>query len=207
MRDRLIVILGLFAILFSCPAGAGKADGILDQTGVRGGLVVHLGCGGGRLLAGLGAGDGYILHGLETNPARVDSARKRLLSEGLYGKISVDLFDGEKLPYAENLVNLIIVESSRIKTSRREILRVLVPNGVALINGRKVVKPVPGEIDQWSHFEHGPENNAVAADTVVGPPRHLQWVSGPRWLRTHEEPSGITSMVTAGGRLFYTLDE
>lgn len=207
MRQRLIVIIGLFAVLFSCQAVAGKADGILDRSGVRGGLVVHLGCGGGRLLAALGAGDGYILHGLETDPARVDSARKRLLAEGLYGKISVDLFDGETLPYAENLVNLIIVESSRIKTPRREILRVLVPNGVALINGRKVVKPVPDDIDQWSHFEHGPENNAVAADTVVGPPRHLQWVSGPRWLRTHEEPSGITSMVTAGGRLFYTLDE
>jgi len=35
----------------------------------------------------------------------------------------------------------------------------------------------------------------------------MQWVAGPRWLRSHEVPSGITSVVTAGGRIFYTLDE
>jgi outer membrane protein assembly factor BamB len=119
----------------------------------------------------------------------------------------VDLFDGQTLPYAENLVNLVIVDDPQIKIARQEVLRVLVPNGVALINGRKIRKPIPPDIDEWSHFEHGPENNAVAADNVVGPPRHLQWVAGPRWLRTHEEPSGISSMVSAGGRLFYTLDE
>ncbi len=66
---------------------------------------------------------------------------------------------------------------------------------------------MPVEIDEWSHFEQGPENNPVANDTQVGPPRHLQWVAGPRWLRTHEVPSGVSSMVTAGGRLFYTFDE
>ena len=58
-------------------------------------------------------------------------------------------------------------------------------------------KPVPPEIDDWSHYRQGPEGNPVAEDTVVGPPRHLQWVAGPRWLRSHEVPSGITTMVTA----------
>ena len=168
--------------------------------------MVHIGCDRGERLADLGARPGLILHVLDRDPVKVKRARTLLLSRGLYGKISVDLFDGQHLPYAENLVNLVIVDDPQLEIPRLEILRVLVPNGVALINGRKIQKPMPPDIDEWSHFEHGPENNAVAADTAVGPPRHLKWVAGPRWLRTHEEPSGVSSMVTAGARLFYTLD-
>ena len=207
MRNILFFFIGLTLFLFTCPSRAGSADEILERSGVRGGLIVHIGSGDGRLLADLPTQQGCLLHGLETDPVKVQAAREFLLDRGLYGKISVDLFDGQKLPYAENLVNLIVIDSPRISIRRQEILRVLVPNGVAVINGKKIIKPIPDDIDEWSHFEHGPENNAVAADTVVGPPRHLHWVAGPRWLRTHEEPTGITSMVTAGGRLFYTLDE
>lgn len=207
MRIKLFSFIGLTLFLLSCPAMAVSADKILDQAGIRGGLIVHIGSGDGRLLADLQTQQGCLLHGLETNPAKVRASRRFLLDRGLYGKISVDLFDGQKLPYAENLVNLIVIDNKQINIPRQEILRVLVPNGVAIINGKKITKPMPGNIDEWTHFEHGPENNSVAADTVVGPPRHLQWVAGPRWLRTHEEPTGITSMLTAGGRLFYTLDE
>ena len=32
------------------------------------------------------------------------------------------------------------------------------------------------EIDEWTHYLHGPDNNAVADDTRVGPPRYMQWV-------------------------------
>ncbi|MCP4451534.1 MAG: PQQ-binding-like beta-propeller repeat protein, partial [Planctomycetes bacterium] len=139
--------------------------------------------------------------------AEVEKARADLLARQVYGKISLDLYNGTTLPYAENLVNLLIVDDPGAGITRQEMLRVLTPNGVALVHGKKIVKPIPEDIDEWTHFEHGPENNSVAADTQVGPPRHLQWVAGPRWLRTHEVPSGLSSMVTAGGRLFYTLDE
>ena len=202
MRLKLIVLVGLLSF-----ANSAFAASAVETSGVRGGLVVHVGAGDGKTLAELGAGDGFLVQGLGSDPADVAAARKHLLSEGLYGKVSVGLFDNKTLPYSENLVNLLIVDQPKTKIAREEILRVLVPNGVALVDGKKIVKPMPGNIDEWSHFEHGPENNSVAADTVVGPPRHLQWVSGPRWLRSHEVPSGITSIVTAGGRLFYTLDE
>ena len=44
---------------------------------------------------------------------------------------------------------------------------------------RKTVKPWPAEIDQWTHYLHGPDNNAVAHDARVGPPRHMQWLTQP----------------------------
>ena len=68
-------------------------------------------------------------------------------------------------------------------------------------------KPWPPDIDEWTHYLHGADGNPVARDRVVGPPRHYQWTSGPKWLRSHETDSSISTLVTAGGRLFYIVDE
>ena len=90
-------------------------------------------------------------------------------------------------------------------------MRVLVPEGVACMRDGDQwvfkVKPRSPEMDQWTHFLHDASNNAVADDSLVGPPRSLQWVAPPLWLRSHETPSGIQSPVSAAGRLFYFFDE
>jgi outer membrane protein assembly factor BamB len=90
-------------------------------------------------------------------------------------------------------------------------MRCLAPLGVAMIDGRKVVKPWPDSIGEWTHFLHGPDNNAVAADTVAGPPRHMQWLAGPEWTRHHHHDKGThpayRALVSAKGRLFYVVDE
>ncbi|GAG31683.1 unnamed protein product, partial [marine sediment metagenome] len=57
------------------------------------------------------------------------------------------------------------------------------------------------------HFLHGADNNAVARDTVVGPPRRFQWISGPRWARSHDHLSSLSAMVSAKGRIFHIIDE
>jgi outer membrane protein assembly factor BamB len=187
-----------------------KAKEILDKTGVKGGIVVHFGCGNGTLTAALHAGDCYTVHGLEANPVKVAEARKYISEQGVYGSVSIEQHSGSLLPYSDNLINLIVVQDAG-KVSMDEILRVLAPGGVAYVerNGAwdKTVKVWPGNIDQWTHFLHDASNNAVAEDTVVGPPRSLQWVAPPLWLRSHETPSGIQASVAAGGRLFYFFDE
>ena len=87
----------------------------------------------------------------------------------------------------------------------------LVPGGVAYVKSggtwEKTVKPRSPEIDEWTHFLHDAGNNAVARDTRVGPPRSLQWMAPPLWLRSHETPSGVQAMVCGSGRVFYILDE
>ena len=93
-------------------------------------------------------------------------------------------FDGEHLPYIDNLVNLIVVDPS-IEVPDAELLRVLAPYGVATAKGKRMVKPYPKEMDEWPQYLHGADNNCVAKDTVVGPPRHVQWISGPAWTRSH----------------------
>jgi len=90
-------------------------------------------------------------------------------------------------------------------------MRVLTPGGTACVRRgntwERTVKARPDNIDEWSHFLHDAGNNAVAEDTVVGPPESLQWLAPPLWLRSHETPSGIQSPVSSGGRLFYFFDE
>lgn len=187
-----------------------EAQRIIAETGVRGGLVVHLGCGDGRLTAALRASDRYTVHGLEADPAKVQAGREYVDRLGIYGPVSIEHFAGTTLPYADNLVNLVVAED-RGRVAMGEVLRVLAPGGVACVREagawRKTVKPRPADIDEWTHFLHDAGNNAVARDRVVAPPRSLQWVAPPLWLRSHETPSGFEGLVTSAGRVFYLLDE
>lgn len=183
---------------------------ILDDTGVRGGLVVHLGCGDGSVTAALRASEAYTVHGLARTPATVAKARATIRSKGLYGPVSVAAFSGRRLPYVDNLVNLVVADDLD-GVPMAEVLRVLAPGGVAYVGSRKTVKPRPDAMDDWTHFLHGPDNNAVADDRLVGPPRCMQWLAGPTWTRLHHQDKGtqpaMRAMVSAGGRLFYLVDE
>jgi len=76
----------------------------IDEAGIQGGLVVHLGCGDGKLTAALRANDSFVVHGLD---ADVTAASKHIQSLGLYGPVSVRPWAGDRLPYVDNLVNLI----------------------------------------------------------------------------------------------------
>ncbi|MEA3226368.1 MAG: PQQ-binding-like beta-propeller repeat protein, partial [Planctomycetota bacterium] len=117
-----------------------------------------------------------------------------------------ETLNGRILPYVDNMVNLLIADRLG-SVSQAEVMRVLAPGGVALINGRKSIKPRPQSIDEWTHYLHDADNNAVAEDTVVGPPRRLQWQGGPKWTRHHDHMSSFSAMVSTGGRLFYIIDE
>jgi outer membrane protein assembly factor BamB len=198
-----------FAARATRPDESAQARRILDATGVQGGLIVHVGCGEGKLTAALRANDRYLVHGLDGDAGKVAKAREHIRGLGLYGKASVARLRGRRLPYADNLVNLLVAEGLG-EVPMEEVLRVLAPNGVAYVrNGRewaKATKPRPQEIDEWTHYLHGPDNNAVAEDTVVGPPRHMQWTQEPRSDRHHDTIGGFRAVVSAGGRIFSIED-
>ena len=186
------------------------AEKILAESGVRGGLVVQLGLEGGILPENFRAGDAFVVHALDASAERVKAAREKILSKGVYGPVSVEVHSGTSLPYADNLVNL-IVSADPGDVSLKEILRVLVPRGVFVLRKgdrwERTVKPVPPEMDEWTHFLHGPDNNAVAHDQLVGPPRHVRWMGAPKFSRAHEQQASFSSLVTAAGRMFYVLDD
>jgi outer membrane protein assembly factor BamB len=152
---------------------------------------------------------------LDADPANVERAREHVRGCGLYGPVSVDVLSGSQLPYADNLVN-VVVASGECQVAREEILRVLAPGGVAVTldpETRKpkpdtlLRKPRPGDLGEWTHWLHDPTGNAVGRDRAVGPPRHFQWSAGPLWSRHHNTVPGVSAMVSAGGRVFTIVDE
>jgi len=186
------------------------AGQILEITGVRGGLVIHIACGKGELTAALHNNDSYLVQGLDTDAENIENARVHIKSLGLYGTVSVEQWDSSFLPYTDNLANLVVSEDLG-KVPLTEVMRVLCPEGVAYIKKNntwiKMVKPRPPEIDEWTHYLHDPSNNAVAHDSVVAPPYHYQWIAGARWARSHDHLASVSAAVSTGGRIFYIADE
>ena len=187
-----------------------QANQILNVCGVPGGFVVQLGCGDGKLAAALRAGESYTVQTLDPDAKNVELARRQIQSLGLYGKVSVELLSGQRLPYVDNLATLVVSENPGA-VPMDEIMRVLRPLGVACIKqgGQwiKTVKPWPADIDEWPQHLYGSDNNAVAHDRVVGPPRHYQWTSTPEWSRAHLVLPSIQGLISARGRLFTIEDQ
>ena len=235
-----LTALALLAVAGWAPrlAHAGARD-ILDAAGFKGGVIVHLGCGDGRLTAAFGVEGQYVVHGLDADPDRIAQARAHIRSKGLYGRVAVEHWAGNRLPYASNMVNLLVAQDlGSVPVS--EALRVLCPNGVACIKswgkgaklevpaaarsalaglgitGARVSaggetwatfrKPPADGVDEWTHYLHDASGNPVAHDRVVGPPRRMQWVEGPRHARSHEYTPSTFALVSTGGRIFYVAD-
>ena len=116
----LCCLISLSALADSSDSAA-KAKDILAVSGIKGGLVVHLGCGDGRLTAELKAGDRYLVHGLDADAENVAAARNYLSEAGHYRQVSVAKFDGKRLPYADNLVNIVVVSGFGCQVSGKEI--------------------------------------------------------------------------------------
>ncbi len=124
--------------------------------------------------------------------------------------------DAARLPYAENVVNLIVIGEHTVPLE--ELVRVLTPGGsivvldtdllpAAAVDRKELAiieesdaylvmrKRWPDAMDSWSHPRHAADGNAVSLDTLVGPPERVRWIAAAT--------SEVEGMVTAGGRNFY----
>ena len=211
------------------------AERLLRESGVEGGLVVHAGAGDGSLTAALRASKAYRVHRLDPDDANVAKLRQRFRRDELLGPITVQRWTGPRLPLTNGVVNLFVLEDD-VDVDVGEIQRVLCPGGVAWVKERGALKedldgmqvqplsappprslrslgrgifrkPWPAGIDEWTHFLHGPDNNAVADDEVVSYPFYTQWVGAPKWARHHNHLSSTSAMVTSAGRIFSIMDE
>jgi outer membrane protein assembly factor BamB len=213
------------------------AAAIVRASGAPGGIIAIVEPAETDLAVALAKRGSFLVHCLAADAKRCDTLRQAIRAAGLYGTVSASLWQPPHLPYAENLVNVVVLPAADRVAERgltpQEVQRVLAPLGTALVaqsgdapawtvqpgdaGGWQPLsadaawqgfrKPWPAEIDQWTHYLHGADGNPVAQDSVVGPPKHLQWIGGPRWLRCHETDSSVSTLVTAKGRLFAIVDE
>ena len=114
-----------------------------------------------------------------------------------------------------------------------EVVRILCPGGVACLGGpglaadevratvaaagiescavvtrsrpwARVTKARPTGADDWPQWRHDAARSQTSRDTIVGPPRHLKWIDGPRRSRHHKDGPG--AVVAAGGRILAVRD-
>ena len=206
------------AIIVLLPSrGDGQQFKPAKIAGLHGGLVVQLGASDTDVAAQFSKTGRYLIHVLDTDAETVASAQSRLREEGHYGLAWVEELRGAtRLPYAENMVNLIVVRDFVLPLE--ELLRVLTPGGTLAVANPELIsksmvettglqkisdadstlilrKPWPKAMDDWSHPRHAADGNAVSSDTLVGPPQRVRWVAAAT--------SEVEGMVTAGGRNFY----
>ncbi|MCB1235181.1 MAG: PQQ-binding-like beta-propeller repeat protein, partial [Verrucomicrobiae bacterium] len=203
----------VFALSVPCSAEpAADARNLLDESGNTGGLVVHLGCGDGSLaLAIAEANPSLLVHALDRDAAKVEQARQHFReSNSASTRISGEVWTENKLPHAENLVNLLIV-SGGFEVSDEEANRVLAPGGTVLRDGggewKASKKPHGDGRGEWTHYQFDASNNMVGDDPQCGLPRRFQWAGTPLWSTSHENMSSLNAMVSANGRVFYIIDE
>ena len=187
-----------------------------DLVGLQGGLIVQLGAADTGEAAELSRTGRYLIHLVDHDEAIIASAQRRLHQDGRYGLAWAEkLVNQGRLPYAENVVNLIVAKSFTVPV--REMHRVLTPGGKVLARKDQVderqlrasnfesieeteshwiaVKAWPDAMDDWSHPRHAADGNAVSLDTMVGPPERVRWIAAAT--------SEVEGMVSAGGRNFY----
>lgn len=111
------------------------AEKILKETGINKGYCLVLGCGTGRLAFELAKQSKMKIIGIEEDTKKINTAKNRLDSAGLYGsRVVVEQWDLSMLPdyFANLIVSDEMMISGEIKSSSEEMFRVLKPyRGVA----------------------------------------------------------------------------
>jgi len=235
MRILIAVLCCTLTLVTYAEDAEKDSEAIIKASGVRTGLCVHLDVHDGKRIAEFGNGSGFLVHGLAADEASCKQARDHLHKLGLYGRVSVECGSFKHLPYADNLANLVVVHDLPALTGKglsfKEVVRILAPRGAACLGKTSIAKirshlekskvtgitvtdsgtwticrkAFPADMDEWTHYRHGPDGNAVSTDTV-GVPNALRWQAGPLY-QVGRHYYGGGSPVSANGRLFTVTRE
>ena len=196
---RTLLLIAAVSILFcislevrsesAAPASAvqrGQNRRILDKIGVTRGICVVLGEPKSvERLAFRLAGRSELLIYIQLPQERdVQTLRKTADEAGFYGRrIFVEKGPLTKLHLADNTADALIAIGGpdKIGISSAEALRVLRPQGRALLGRKVITKPFPEGADDWSHPYHGPDNNPQSLDKIIVAPYLTQFLADPRY--------------------------
>jgi outer membrane protein assembly factor BamB len=213
------------------PAAAAQAAEVWKAAGRDRGLCVQL-AGDHKLAAALHGQGRWLVALYSPDAAAVAAARQYLQPLGVYGPVSAERVSLAELPPAENLANLVVIDdparAAKAGISAAEVIRVLAPNGAALVRSGpgadelakalkaaggtepaasggwlRVTKPRPAAHDDWTHQGYAADNCRVSRDKAVGPPERLQWLAGPVFPVAGDYYYAL--ILSAGGRNFYVL--
>lgn len=232
---RSVACVVALAILWQVGAASAGESGLAGQlvksSGVEQGLALVLDDADGELTAEFAKASKLYVQGCTWQAKDVPAARQALVAAGVADRASMAWIESEGLPYADNLVNLIVSANWKGNPALLdEALRVLAPGGVALFGneaqpgsvarleaalkkaGVQEFKTTPGK--GWVACVKPPNPDFAEWTHIYGGPDQ-SYVSedkaaGPwaevRWIgspRWGALRSAYHGRVTGGGRLYY----
>jgi outer membrane protein assembly factor BamB len=210
------LVWGLLGAHRAVAAETSAAD-VLQQSGVTRGLcvVVNADAAGSAAAGDLAIGiarsaEAMVVHVLDASGSGAAAARAAAQKAGLAQRVSAEAYGEKKLPYPDNYVNLLIAAAGAV--AEEEALRVLTPaGGVGYVGGggprvppvsqmKKLTKPRPAGMDEWTHQRHAADGNPCSADSIdmTAVPDRLRWAGDNPRTWSH-------AMRAAGGRVFVVI--
>jgi outer membrane protein assembly factor BamB len=195
------------------------AEKILAESGAGKGYALVLDCGEGRLAYELAKRTELKIVGLEKDPQKLATARKKLGAAGLLGtQIAVEPWDMESLPtYFANLIvsdgMLLTGETMGTAEQGQRLLRPW--GGVACLSfhregqlaWRTYVRGPLEDAGAWTQQYCDPQNSACSGDELVYGPLGVLWFGEPGPMGMVERHALAQSPVAMDGRLFMQGEE
>ncbi len=113
------------------------ASHIIKESHTGGGICVFLDCNNAALPIAVAKQGPFTVHCLADNEKVCNDLRTSIKQAGMYGQVSVSPFSSLRLPYMQNLVNLVVIDAQSSfwnkVSSFAESMRVLTPFGRAFL--------------------------------------------------------------------------
>ncbi len=197
----LVVVLGFLPALV-LPPNATAVDDLTTLATAPGIVcVLDLPDGGASHLVSLAKAGAATLYFQSADAGQVASLRQAADQAGLLGtRIFVAAGKLDAIHLADNIADgASVAPTARPQVPVEEILRVLRPRATALIGDRRLVKPVPAGIDDWSHPYHRADNNPQSTDQLVRGNFQTQFIATPKFSPMPQQT------VAAGGRMYKAM--
>jgi len=169
------------AVAAAAPASK-SAEPLVQRVGVTRGICAVPGDAKCEVALRLARASELLVYVQLAQDAEVEAARRAADAAGFYGsRIFVDKGPLARLHLADNVADALIAAGDAAKMPEAEALRVLRPEGKALLGEKELTKPFPPGVDDWSHPYHGPDNNPQSRDQVARAPYLTQFLADPRY--------------------------
>ena len=172
---RFIPFIAMMLMAFCAAAHADVADDAIKATGIERGLCVVVGTGDATLDAALAKRGTFVVERLLTDWKAVYDHRAALAKADVFPLANAQYVrDFKTLPYAPQLVNLLIIDADALgkdAPTDDEVKRVVAWGGKAYVKRSGtwsvIDNPYPEDTDEWSHSLHGPTRTPISKDKRI----------------------------------------
>jgi len=201
MKNVRILILTVAAIPLFCHsfiyAAEGKSQSVIEKIGVTRGICVVVGDRDCKHALELARDSELLVYVQLPQADDVERVCRIADDAGLYGtRIFIEKGELTKLRLADNMADALIAVDDAVNIQEAEALRVVRPEGKAILGDKILVKSFPEGVDDWSHPYYKPDNNPQSQDRVAVSPYLTQFLAEPRYAPVPQVA------VASAGRVF-----